>query len=400
MPVEEEDVEIPTQDASYLLSYTRHLERQTKRLEKEKQVVEGERLRLQREVNNIRSELERLRAPPLFEGVILEYLGDNRAIVKSSTGPQLVVNVSSKISEDQLKPNTRIGLNQRSFAIVEILPQSHDPTVRAMEVENKPSISYEDIGGLKNQIEEIKEVVELPLKHPEIFEEIGISPPKGILLHGPPGTGKTLLAKAVARETNAKFIRIIASELVQKFIGEGARLVRELFEFAIENSPSIIFIDEMDAIGSKRLEIATSGDREVQRTLMQLLSSMDGFESRGNVKVIGATNRPDILDTALLRPGRFDRLIEVPAADEEGRKEIFAVHLRGLNLAEEINIDYLVKKSKDYSGADIRNVCIEAGMFAIREKRTQITMKDFRSAFDKIETERKSKDNDSLDIFI
>ena len=389
MPIEdEEDLGINNQDTSYLLSYTRHLERQTRRLEKEKQVVEGERLRLQREVNNIRSELERLRSPPLFAGTLIKYLGDNKALVKSSTGPQLVVNVSAKIDPSELQPNVTVAMNQRSFAIVEVLPKNHDPVIQAMEVETKPKETYADIGGLAAQIQQIREVVELPLKKPELFEKVGVVPPKGILLYGPPGTGKTLLAKAVAHETNATFIRIIASELVQKFIGEGARLVREVFEFAIEHSPSIIFIDELDAIGSKRLEIATSGDREVQRTLMQLLSSMDGFEPRGNVRVIAATNRPDILDTALLRPGRFDRLIEVPPADKKGRKEIFQVHLRGLNIPEDLNLDYLVNESAGFSGAEIRNVCIEAGMFAIRNDRDYITLQDFQNAFEKIKMER------------
>ncbi len=240
------------QDTSYLLSYTRHLERQTRRLETEKQIVEGERLRLQRELNNVRSELDRLRAPPLFSGTLIELVSDDKAIVKSSTGPQLMVSVSSKIDRDLLKPNVNVALNQRSFSIVDILPQSKDPSVQAMEIEEKPVIEYSDIGGLETQIKEIREIVELPLLKPEVFEKIGIDPPKGVLLYGPPGTGKTLLAKAVAKVTNATFIRLIGSELVQKFIGEGARLVREVFEYAEERSPSILFIDELDAIGSKR----------------------------------------------------------------------------------------------------------------------------------------------------
>ena len=314
----------------------------------------------------------------------------------------MVVNVSAKIDPADLKPNVNVALNQRSFAIVEVLPPTHDPVIQAMEVIEKPKETYADIGGLSKQIQEIREVVELPMKKPELFEKVGVVPPKGILLYGPPGTGKTLLAKAVAHETNATFIRVIASELVQKFIGEGARLVREVFEYAIEHSPSIIFIDELDAIGSKRLEVATSGDREVQRTLMQLLSSMDGFEARGEVRVIAATNRPDILDPALLRPGRFDRLIEVPPADEEGRKEIFMVHLRGLNLAEEVDLDVLVAESSGFSGAEIRNVCIEAGMFAIRNDRDSITPRDFLDAFEKIKLERSQRQQGtaSFDVFM
>ncbi|MEC8704939.1 MAG: proteasome-activating nucleotidase [Asgard group archaeon] len=383
------------------MSYTRHLERQTRRLETEKQIVEGERLRLQRELNNVRSELDRLRAPPLFSGTLIELVSDDKAIVKSSTGPQLMVSVSSKIDRDLLKPNVNVALNQRSFSIVDILPQSKDPSVQAMEIEEKPVIEYSDIGGLETQIKEIREIVELPLLKPEVFEKIGIDPPKGVLLYGPPGTGKTLLAKAVAKVTNATFIRLIGSELVQKFIGEGARLVREVFEYAEERSPSILFIDELDAIGSKRLELATSGDREVQRTLMQLLASLDGFEPRGEVRVIAATNRPDILDPALLRPGRFDRLIEISEPNEEGRKEIFNIHMKNMNVDESVNIDYLVQQSNGLSGAEIKSLCIEAGMFAIRNEHEVVTDQDFVYAIDKLNNERNpSKNQIQRDVFV
>lgn len=389
------------QDTSYLLSYTRHLERQTRRLETEKQIVEGERLRLQRELNNVRSELDRLRAPPLFSGTLIELVSDDKAIVKSSTGPQLMVSVSSKIDRDLLKPNINVALNQRSFSIVDILPQSKDPSVQAMEIEEKPVIEYSDIGGLETQIKEIREIVELPLLKPEVFEKIGIDPPKGVLLYGPPGTGKTLLAKAVAKVTNATFIRLIGSELVQKFIGEGARLVREVFEYAEERSPSILFIDELDAIGSKRLELATSGDREVQRTLMQLLASLDGFEPRGEVRVIAATNRPDILDPALLRPGRFDRLIEISEPNEEGRKEIFNIHMKNMNVDESVNLDYLIQQSNGLSGAEIKSLCIEAGMFAIRNEHEVVTDQDFVYAIDKLNNERNpSKNQIQRDVFV
>lgn len=399
MPSSETE-KIDTEDTSYLLSYTRHLERQTRRLETEKQIVEGERLRLQRELNNVRSELDRLRAPPLFAGTVLEVLSEDKAIVKSTTGPQLIVSISSKIEKDNLKPTSRVALNQRSFSIVEVLPQSNDPKVRAMEVEDKPNISYEDIGGLDVQLQEIREIVELPLLKPELFEAVGISPPSGVLLYGPPGTGKTLIAKAVARQTNATFIRIIGSELVQKFIGEGARLVREVFEFAREKAPSILFIDELDAIGSRRLELATSGDREVQRTLMQILSEMDGFEPRGDVRVVGATNRPDILDPALLRPGRFDRLIEVPTANDEGRLAIFKIHIKKMNLAEDISFDYLVSNTYDYTGAEIESICREAGMCAIRDGRGQVLSEDFVNALDKINLERKGNRISNENVFI
>ena len=231
----------------------------------------------------------------------------------------------------------------------------------------------------------------MPLKKPELFERIGIEPPKGVLLYGPPGTGKTLLAKAVAHETEATFIRIIGSELVQKFIGEGARLVREIFNMAKEKAPTILFIDELDAIGSQRLKIATSGDREVQRTLMQLLSELDGFELRGDVKIIGATNRVDILDPALLRPGRFDRMIEFPIPDEESRKAIFKIHTRKLRVEETIDINRLVSLTEGATGADIKAIATEAGMFAIRKDADKIINKDFVEAIEKVM--KKLRDN-------
>ena len=375
-------------DPAYLISYAHHLERQARQLETEKQMVESERLRLQREVNNLKAELDRLRSPPLFMGYLVEVLDDRSAIVRSTTGPNLVVAISRNIDISKLKPDTRVALNQRTFSIVKILPPTQDPMVQNMELIERPPETYSDIGGLDQQIQEIKETVELPLLHPEIFEKIGIDPPKGILLHGPPGTGKTLLAKAVAHETDVPFIRLIGSELVQKFIGEGARLVREIFEFARRNAPSILFIDELDAIGSRRLDLATSGDREVQRTLMQLLSELDGFSPRGDVKVIAATNRIDILDPALLRPGRFDRIIEVPLPNLEGRISIFKVHLAKMNIQRELDIERLAQATEGASGADIKNICTEAGMYAIRAKRDHVIKEDFMLALKKIVGEK------------
>ncbi|MHA1754727.1 MAG: proteasome-activating nucleotidase, partial [Candidatus Odinarchaeia archaeon] len=279
---------------------------------------------------------------------------------------------------------SRVALNQRTFSLVEVLPPTRDPFVKAMEVEEAPNVSYNDIGGLKEQIREIRETVELPLLHPELFENVGIEPPKGVLLYGPPGTGKTMVARAVAHETKTTFIRVISSELVQKFIGEGARLVRDVFNMAKEKAPSIVFIDELDAVGSKRMDIATSGDREVQRTLMQLLSMLDGFDARGDVRIIAATNRPDIIDPALLRPGRFDRIIEFPMPDADARNEIFKIHTRKMNLSEDVSFDELVKKTDGTTGADIKAICTEAGMFAIRDFREKVTMEDFLKAIDKI----------------
>jgi proteasome regulatory subunit len=353
-------------------------------LEEKKRQLENEKIQLEREVRRLRSEIERMRTAPLIIGTVVDVLDNGKVVVRSTSGPHFVVNSSQFINRENLVAGARVALNQQSLAIVEVLPVEKDPAVLAMEIEKKPDVTYNDIGGLAEQIREIKETVELPLLKPEAFKKVGIDPPKGVLLYGPPGTGKTLLAKAVARETNSVFIKLIGSELVRKYIGEGARLVRELFKLARENAPSIIFIDELDAIGAKRLDSATSGDREVQRTLMQLLAEMDGFDPRGDVKIIAATNRPDILDPALLRPGRFDRLIEIPLPDREGRKEIFQIHTRKMNLAADVNLDALVDATEGTSGADIKAICTEAGMFAIREDREEVTFFDFEKATLKI----------------
>lgn len=371
-------------DDSYLISYTKHLERKIRSLEAEKQLIESEKIRLDREVRSIKSELDRMRQPPLVTADVIDLLEDGRIIVKSTTGPQFVVKYSSKILKEKLTPGTRVALNQRTFSIVEVLPSAIDPFVQGMEVEDSPDVNYNDVGGLEEQINEIRETVELPLTRPDLFEKVGISPPKGVLLCGPPGTGKTLLARAVAHETHATFVRVIGSELVQKFIGEGARLVREIFQMAKEKTPAIVFIDELDAVGSRRLEVATSGDREVQRTLMQLLSILDGFDSRGDVRILAATNRPDILDPALLRPGRFDRIIEFPIPDPESRLQIFKIHTRTINMESTINFDRLVKLTDGASGADIKAIVTEAGMFAIRCEREIVTMEDFEKAVDKV----------------
>lgn len=376
-----------SKDGEYLITYTRHLEKRLRNLETEKQLLDAERLRLEQELLSLKNEIDRLKEPPLVSATLIDVLDENkgRSIVKSSTGPSFIVNACRKVKEEKLTSGSKVALNQRTFAIMEILPAKLDPFVKGMEViESVPDISYQDIGGLGDQLQEVRETVELPLKKPELFRKVGIEPPKGVLLFGPPGTGKTLLAKAVAHETEATFIRVIGSELVQKFIGEGARLVREIFYLAKQRSPTILLIDELDAIGSLRLKVATSGDREVQRTLMQLLSELDGFEQRGDVKIIGATNRIDILDPALLRPGRFDRIIEFPMPDKTGREEIFKIHIRNLNVGKDIDLNQLVSLTEGATGADIKAICTEAGMFAIRKNSDIIAKQDFLEATTKV----------------
>ncbi|MBP7120246.1 MAG: proteasome-activating nucleotidase, partial [Methanolinea sp.] len=349
---------------------TRNLElrEQIRQIESDKRYIETQKIRYEREVRKLKSEIEQLRSPPLVIGTVTDILDNGRVVVRSSAGPRFMVRSSMCIDPEKLKPGVRCTLNQQSLAVIDVLPESYDAQIYGMEVVESPDECYADIGGLDLQINEIREAVELPLKKPELFDRIGIEPPKGVLLHGPPGTGKTLLARAVAHETNAHFLRVVGSELVQKYIGEGARLVRELFDLAGKKAPTIIFIDEIDAVGASRTEATTSGDREVQRTLMQLLAGMDGFERRGDVKIIGATNRIDILDRALLRPGRFDRIIEIPLPDTVGRIAILDVHTRKMRLDPGVDLSEIAAMTDGKNGADLKAICMEAGMFAIRRE--------------------------------
>jgi len=372
------------------------LEQGFKELQDEAQRLLSERVHLENDLANIKKRASRLdeevrilKSPPLIIGHLQDVLDDERAIVRSSNGTVFQVSINQRLDPTKLKPGTRIALNQDTLSIIEILHDAWDPMVSGAEVLEKPTTTYDSVGGLDEEILQVREAIELPLEKPELFRKIGIDPPKGILLVGPPGCGKTMLAKAVANHTNASFIRMVGSELAQKYIGEGGRMVRELFSLAKEKSPSIIFLDEIDAIGAKRLDSATSGDREVQRTLMQLLAELDGFDSLEDVKIIAATNRPDILDDALLRPGRFDRIIVIPLPDEAGRKKILSIHFEKMSTSR-VNVAKIVELTEGFSGAELKATTVESGMIAIRENRSKVKQEDVLIAVDRIKKKRES----------
>ncbi|MBW2983741.1 proteasome-activating nucleotidase [Candidatus Woesearchaeota archaeon] len=358
--------------------------------------LEEENRVLKETVNNLKNELDKFKSPPLMVCEVRE-LGDDSAIIRIPNGNQFSVRISSVC--DKLKPGDMVLAEQKNLTIIKKLDISRKFNVEKFVIIEKPTINWEDIGGLEQQAMEIKEVVELPLLKPALFKKIGITPPKGILLYGPPGTGKTLLAKAVAASTDSTFIEIVGSELVQKFIGEGAKLVKEIFELARKKAPSIVFVDEIDALAAKRMEIGTSGEREVNRTFMQLLAELDGFKPLDNVKIIGATNRKDILDPAVTRPGRLDRLIHIPTPNKEARTQILKIHTRDMTLDKDINFNDIVERMENFSGAEIHAVCTEAGYFAIRENRTKILKNDLVKAIEKVKQEEKAEGEDYMHMF-
>lgn len=335
-------------------------------------------------VRMLREELQLLQEQGSYVGEVVKPMDKKKVLVKVHPEGKFVVDLDKNIDINDVTPNCRVALRNESYTLHKILPNKVDPLVSLMMVEKVPDSTYEMVGGLDKQIKEIKEVIELPVKHPELFDALGIAQPKGVLLYGPPGTGKTLLARAVAHHTECTFIRVSGSELVQKFIGEGSRMVRELFVMAREHAPSIIFMDEIDSIGSSRIESGSGGDSEVQRTMLELLNQLDGFEATKNIKVIMATNRIDILDPALLRPGRIDRKIEFPPPNEEARLDILKIHSRKMNLTRGINLRKIAELMPGASGAEVKGVCTEAGMYALRERRVHVTQEDFEMAVAKV----------------
>ena len=330
-----------------------------------------------------RIKVDEIRGTPLTVGNLEEIIDDDHAIVAPHQGLDFYAPILSIVDKDQLEPGCSVLLHHRSHACVGILQDEVDPMVSVMKVDKAPLESYADIGGLEEQVREIKEAVELPLTNPEMYEDIGIRPPKGVILYGAPGTGKTLLAKAVANQTSATFLRVVGSELIKKYLGEGPKLVREIFRIADEMAPSIVFIDEIDAVGSKRYDSSSSGEKEVQRTMLELLNQLDGFDSKTDVKVIMATNAIESLDPALIRPGRIDRKIKFPLPDEKTKRKIFSIHTAKMSMNDDVDLEEFIMSKDDLSGADIKAMCSEAGLIALRERRMKVQMSDFRKSKDK-----------------
>ncbi|GKT36278.1 Probable 26S proteasome regulatory subunit 10B [Aduncisulcus paluster] len=352
------------------------------------------RLRIQNEVKELRKAFDLLKGESdraeddvialqtvgQIVGEFLRKLGPDHYVVRSSLGPRYVVGAYKDVNPDELQEGCRISLDMSTLTIMRVLPKEVDPTVWGMLHEDPGDVTYGSVGGLSKQIRAVREAIELPLTQPELFERVGIAPPKAVLLYGPPGTGKTLLARALANSVDASFVKLVASSIVDKYIGESARMVREIFTYAREHQPCVVFIDEIDAIGGKRLQEGSGADREIQRCLLELLAQLDGFQSLGRVKIIAATNRPDVLDPALLRPGRLDRKVEIPLPSENARYDVLRIHTKKMSIADEVDFEPVVKMSDGFNGADLRNVCTEAGLFAIRDMRAKVSQYDFMRA--------------------
>lgn len=368
-------------DSEDLYVTLKKLQRQLEFLDVQEAYIKDEQRNLKKEYLHAQEEVKRIQSVPLVIGQFLEAVDQHTGIVGSTTGSNYYVRILSTIDRELLKPSASVALHKHSNALVDVLPPESDSSITMLSADQKPDVSYSDIGGMDIQKQEVREAVELPLTHFELYKQIGIDPPRGVLMYGPPGCGKTMLAKAVARNTTAAFIRVVGSEFVQKYLGEGPRMVRDVFRLAKENAPAIIFIDEIDAIATKRFDAQTGADREVQRILLELLNQMDGFDQTVNVKVIMATNRADTLDPALLRPGRLDRKIEFPLPDRRQKRLVFSTITGKMNLSEDVDLEDYVARPDKISGADINAICQEAGMHAVRENRYVVLPKDFEKGY-------------------
>jgi len=365
------------------------LERQFDFIELQEEYLKDEMRHLQRELLRAKEEIRRIQSVPLVIGQFNEMIDAHHGIVSSTAGSSYYVRILSTIDRELLKPNTSIALHRYSHCVVDVLPPESDSTVQLMT--EKPDVSYKDIGGMDTQKQEVREAIELPLIQHHLYKQIGIDPPRGVLLHGPPGTGKTMMAKAVANATSATFISMVGSEFVQKYLGEGPRMVRDVFRLARENAPCIVFVDEIDAIATKRFDAQTGADREVQRILLELLNQMDGFDQSSNVKVIMATNRADTLDPALLRPGRLDRKIAFPQPDRRQKRMVFQAATSKMNLSDDLDLEDYVNRSEKISHADVGSICSEAGLQAVRENRYVVLPKDFDKAYKKAVNNREKE---------
>ncbi len=372
--------------------YVYTLEEQVRLLQAQNATMDEKTLQLDGEIKRLKAELERFKTPPLMVGTVQDILTDGKCIVRNSNGIEFLVNTEANTALSEKEVGKRVAMSQKNLAVIEVLPDFKDARAKAMELVERPIETFEMVGGLEEEIQQLREAVIIPMTHPERFEKLGIQSPAGVLLHGPPGTGKTLLAKAVANESKAAFIGLVGSELVHKYIGEGAKLVRDVFALAKEKDHAIIFIDEIDSIGTMRTDDTSGGDREVQRTLIQLLAEIDGFKDRKNIKIVAATNRIDVMDPALLRPGRFDRIVEVPLPNKEARRKIVGIHTKGMNLHKDVNLDKIMEKTEGMTGADLKSICLEAGMHALRDNASKIQHKHFERAVTKVISSRTSVD--------
>lgn len=390
-----ENAPVSRKGVTNFYDYVYTLEEQVRTLQSHNSSIEEKAQHLEGEVKRLKSELDRFKLPPLMVGSIQDVLADGKVVVRNSNGIEFLVTseVPTPLSEKEV--GKRVAMSQKNLAVLDVLPDVKDARAKAMELVDRPREDFTMVGGLDEEIRKLTEAVILPLTNPEKFERLGINPPSGVLLHGPPGTGKTLLAKAVARESKAAFIGLVGSELVHKYIGEGAKLVRDVFALAKEKEHAIIFIDEIDAIGTIRTDDTSGGDREVQRTLIQLLAEIDGFKERKNIKIIAATNRIDVMDPALLRPGRFDRIVEIPLPNKEAREKILHIHASPMNLSKDVDMVKIVEHTEGLTGADIKAICIEAGMYALREDARSVKHKHFMKAVENFTKSRTSHEGES-----